>query len=195
MWAQAPGSWVTTRGYKGEKPAGAVLPYTMEGQLDQELINSIQFTMIHVDGIHTRVGNRIIIMELTRFGPILAVCRPYFVNTWDERIGRNRKVSVHSHCNEVRGDNPTAKPASYMFVDYLSPYSAVLACRHLNGTYLHRMDVSVCMVDRIRKLESGKPGVFVEEEVYNDALYDVHTGDGVNDIYNDLEDVMGERQQ
>ena len=80
-----------------------------------------------------------------------------------------------------------------MFAEYLSPYSAVLACLHLNGTYLHRMDVSVCMVDRIRKLESGKPGVFVEEEVYNDALYDVPNGDGVNDIYHDLEDIMGER--
>ena len=151
--------------------------------------------MIHIDGIHTRVGNRIVIMECTRFGPVLAVCRPYVVEKWDASIGRNRKVSVHSNSNEVRGDNPTAKPASYMFVEYMDPYSAMLACRYLNGTYLHRMDVSVCMVDRIRKLESGKPGVFVEEEVYNDALYDVPNGIGVDDIYNDLEEIMGERQQ
>ena len=95
-WRQCPRSIIAERGYKEEPPAGAVLPYNNDGYLTKELINSTPFDTIHVDGIHDKIGNRIVILELSRFGPIVAMCRPWWVNVIDKQTGGTRKKTVQS---------------------------------------------------------------------------------------------------
>ena len=50
------------------------------------------------------------------------------------------------------------------------------------------VNMSVCMAGYTRKLEEGRPGVFVEDAVYTNGIWDIPDGEGVNDLYKDLDD-------